>query len=127
MPFHFACASCGEPLEADDPLAGELGFCPDCGAHIRLPSESGGLSETMQITVEVADGLVCFGDQSVASLLRERGIDGGVRLGDSLSSSDHVVEGNHRYKVGGVVATGGMGAVLEVPDAPTGPSPAPLR
>lgn len=52
--IRFACAECGQPLEADSSMAGSEIHCPQCTAGITIPSESTRPPEAVEPTAASA-------------------------------------------------------------------------
>ncbi len=100
----FKCPKCGRNFESADESADAEPICPDCVATAA--------DETL---VPAGSYIHVHPDQSIAGFLSARGLEGGVSLtedGDDVPAAG----GGRRYRLGELVASGGMGGVFSAMD-----------
>jgi len=120
----FECPHCEQALECDSESSGMVIRCPGCNGEMLVPEpadpnekpsqELDNLKETLQSNID-------RGDMTITQFMAGRSLDGGVELdksSDSGSTASKVLtaEQGRKYKLGQVVASGGMGAILDAKD-----------
>jgi len=119
----FACPHCEQHLECNNELAGHSIRCPNCNGELLIPEPSThdeapspairALKETLQSSVE-------RGEMTIPQFMEKQRMEGGVDLqgSDDGSSARQILnaEQGRKYKLGQVVASGGMGAILDAED-----------
>jgi len=137
----FPCPHCGQGLEAGDSLSGETLQCPSCSGEIIVPAaetpptpdeptltdarqppdaEDPASGPTITGVQHTADSEIDRESMTITQFMAEKEMEGGVQLdeSDSGSSAASILssEQGRKYKLGDVVASGGMGAILDARD-----------
>jgi len=115
----FSCSHCNEPILWQAENVGRDATCPSCSAVCVVPENQkrgrGGAAESadiMDLTISRSPGP---GTQSLAGLMRQRGIKAGVALDSDLIAGIESTN-DEKYQVGERIAAGGMGAILDARD-----------
>jgi len=120
------CPHCGSQLEYDGELAGQSAQCPACNKELTLPpalpADKGQKIPDFHIDFHVApdgDG-ASRSFMTISQFMATQKLEGGVELdkpdAGATASSVLSAEQGRKYKLGDVVATGGMGAILNAKD-----------
>lgn len=120
----FECPHCEQRLECDGELAGRAIRCPDCGGELVIPESSDhdqAPSPAMETLKKTLQSTVVGGEMmTIPRFMEEHGMEGGVDLqvnGEAAAASQVLTaEQGRRYKLGQVVASGGMGVILDAED-----------
>jgi len=103
----FPCPHCGQGLEAGDSLSGESLQCPSCGGEITVPAavvpEERTITDSQEPPSPVEDEPVTITDAPAAT-------------GPADTSKLLTADQDRKYEVGEMVASGGMGAILDARD-----------
>jgi len=111
----FSCVHCKGFVPWAAERVGVVAECPACGSEFVVPDQAERVAEPIGIMESTIDQAPRYGTQSLAGLIRRRSLNAGVALDSGLidgleSSSDE------KYHIGERIATGGMGAILDVRD-----------
>ncbi|MDD4870302.1 MAG: protein kinase [Kiritimatiellae bacterium] len=121
----FNCPDCGQPLEIESMYGGQTVQCPSCGASLTAPvpglPESGASSSAPDPSVILTlQSSIDRGAMTITQFMAEKQIEGTIDLQstDDKTSASSVLtsEQGRKYKLGDVVAAGGMGAILDAKD-----------
>ena len=118
-----ACIHCEQEIEFDKELAGRTIRCPSCNGELLIPEPSpddeapspaiATLKQTLQASVE-------RGEMTIPQFMEKQRIEGVVDLQgrDDSSSVREILnaEQGRKYRLGQIVASGGMGAILDAKD-----------
>jgi len=133
LPFHslwhynfemlFECTYCGQALEAETIYSGQAVSCPGCGEETLAPELAVADTEEsaeMTLIVETLQSEIDHGQMTLSSFMAKQGIEGCIDLDSSskLGTASGILNADkdRKYKLGGVVAKGGMGAIIDVRD-----------
>jgi len=120
-PLDAFCPRCRQQYSVDPATIGHRAGCENCGTEFVVgePSEAG------QDMTEMPDVDVPAGGVTISEYMDGQGMRGGVQLGEATILDPQVAAGRgaglqcekeQKYRVGGMIAHGGMGAVLDAKD-----------
>ena len=129
----FRCPSCSQKLEISTLHSGQAVPCPRCKKLIVIPTakeliEKTGTRRTYQIDLtneqaakirKTVQSHIDRGAMTLSQFMAIKELEGGVDLDDAggtTASKILTTEQRRKYKIGDVVTSGGMGAILDAKD-----------
>ncbi|MFC1462119.1 protein kinase [Verrucomicrobiota bacterium] len=129
----FRCPSCSQKLEISTIHSGQAIPCPRCKKQIVIPTadelvEHDSLHSTYQVDLSNEDAArirqtvqldIDRGSMTISQFLASKELEGGVDLDEEESTTASRIltsEQGRKYKIGDVVTSGGMGAILDAKD-----------
>jgi len=129
----FRCPACSQKLEIATIHAGRVVPCPRCSEDIALPSAEKPPPEASPASTYMVDltreqaariqqtvrSQIERGSMTISQFMASKELEGGIDLEnvDATPASDTLTtEQRRKYKIGEVVTSGGMGAILDAKD-----------
>ena len=117
----FACPDCGQHYEIETVYSGQTIRCVQCNATI-APSSSAAARQPAPPVIQTLQSNIDRGAMTISQFMAQKQLEGGVDLAASESGTGTTAskiltaEQGRKYELGGIVATGGMGAIVDAKD-----------